>query len=159
MKTTNSQKLQFWRKMFLPLWETTSTKEVLWSRLDCISAQGSQGLHRSRSRKELKRKNENRLSCSRLLFMSLPWKHPKDHCLLQKCWRYSNQCHFNWPYDFWRLKEDANISCLLPISMLHMEFSPLHNSHPPITTTLINLIESRQQGMLGMIFKLIEKGF
>lgn len=40
-----------------------------------------------------------------------------------------------------------------------MEFFPLRNSQPPITTALINLIENHQQGMLEMIFKLIEKDF
>lgn len=90
--------------------------------------------------------------------MSLPEKQSKDGCLLQKCWSYSNWCSFSQPHDFWRLKVDANISCLLPVSMLQMEFSPLHNSHPPNTTALINLIENHQQGMLE-IFKLIEKGF
>lgn len=94
-----------------------------------------------------------------LLFMFYPYKKSKIHCILQEYWSYINWCCFNWPYDFWKHKETATISCLLPVSRLHMEFFPLRNSQPPITRALINLIENRQQGMLEMIFKLIEKDF
>lgn len=118
-----------------------------------------QGLHRSRFGKELRSRKGSRNGWFCLLFMFLPYKKSKNHCLLQRCWSYINWCCFNWHYDFWKLMENATISCLLHIFMLHMEFPPLHNSHPPINTALINLIENHQQGMLEMIFKLIENGF
>jgi hypothetical protein len=50
------------------------------------------------------------------------------------------------------------VCCLF--SILHMEFPPVHNSHPSFTISLIKLNGSQQQwGMLEMIFKLIEKDF
>lgn len=153
MKNTNTPRLRLWWKTLLSWWEAMSTKAVLLSWSGCVSAQDSQGLHRSRFGKELRSRKGDRNGFASFLCFS----HVRS--LLQKCWSHINWCCFNWSYDSWKLKGDAAISCLLPVSMLHMEFPPLHNSHPPITTALINLIENHQQGMLEMIFKLIEKGF
>ena len=136
------------------------TKSVLWSGSGCVYAQDSQGLYMS----GLTRSWETEKEVEMAGFASfLCFSHRRSQRIIVSFRKVgvtsTDAVLIDWPYDFRKLEETATISCWLPVSRLHMEFFTLCNSQPPITAALINLIENHQQGMLEIIFKLIEKNF